>query len=434
MTRLFPHWVVLLAMLSFFGATTLAYAQTAPANDAAILPSAADQTILPDVLAILLPPMTAEELAGLASEWQKTVKQNAEETASLNLAVLRSSEAEATVLREQIVSLNDRQTVLIDNYTLVLDAWELKGGGVEEIEVHRVYLSALRVAAVRSIDPKTLISLAVDWLLSVQGGVALLGKIAGIIVAIFALKTVARIVRGFTARSLNRIPDISQLLRTYVLVVIYWLTFFVGLMLVLTFMGINVTPLFAVFGGLSFIVGFAMQETLGNFASGLLIMVLKPFDLGDYIESAGTAGTVDAMSIVSTTIRTFDNQIIIVPNSKIWGDVITNVNAEDTRRVDLVFGIGYSDSIEQAIAVLTRVVGDHVLCLDDPEPAFGVAELGDSSVNLYCRPWVNTPDYWTVYWDLTSIVKEEFDAAGISIPFPQRDVHLVQATDQEPSP
>lgn len=419
--------LVLFFIVSIAGTAALAQTESnTPDIEATTLPSASDPDISPETLAILLTPMMADQLAELSAEWQQIVMQNAEQSASISLQVLGGSEAAQPQLREQLVALSDRQGGVTDNYILVLDAWERKGGPAEEIEAHRVYLSAFRVELVRSIDPATLFNLAWGWLTSAKGGLALLGKIAGVIVAVYALQIVARIARRFATKSLNRIPDISQLLKKYVALVAFWLTFFLGLMLVLTFMGVNVTPLFAVFGGLSFIIGFAMQDTLGNFASGLLIMVLKPFDLGDFIETAGKAGTVDAMSIVSTTIRTFDNQIIIIPNTKVWGDVITNVNAADTRRVDLVFGIGYSDSIEQAKSVLAKAVASHPLCLDEPVPEFGVGELGDSSVNLYCRPWVKTPDYWTVYWDLTGTVKEEFDKAGISIPFPQRDVHLIQ--------
>ena len=194
----------------------------------------------------------------------------------------------------------------------------------------------------------------------------------------------------------------------------------------LGFFGVNVTPLFAVFGGLSFILGFAMQDTLGNLASGLMIMILKPFDTGDYIEVSGASGFVNEMSVVSTQIRTFDNQIIVVPNSKIWGDVITNVSVSPERRVDLVFGIGYSDSAAKAIEVLKELVAAHPKCLNDPAPEVFVGELGDSSVNIFCRPWSRSDDYWDVYWDLTGQAKERFDAEGISIPFPQRDVHLIQ--------
>lgn len=211
----------------------------------------------------------------------------------------------------------------------------------------------------------------------------------------------------------------------------YWATFVLGILIVLGLFGINVTPLFAVFGGLSFILGFALQDTLGNLASGLMIMILKPFDTGDYIEVGGSSGFVDEMSIVSTRIRTFDNQIIVVPNSKIWGDVITNVSASPERRVDLVFGIGYTDKAQHAIDILKDLIAAHPMCLKDPKPEVFVGELGDSSVNIFCRPWSKSDDYWTVYWDLTGQAKERFDSEGISIPFPQRDVHLIPpVTDQ----
>jgi len=155
--------------------------------------------------------------------------------------------------------------------------------------------------------------------------------------------------------------------------------------------------------------------------------VLKPFDTGNFIQTAGIAGVVDEMSVVSTRIRTFDNQIIVVPNSKIWGDVITNVNASDKRRVDLVFRIAYSDSTAKAIKILTDLVAAHKMCLSDPEPLIFLGALGDDAVNVFCRPWVKTEDYWVVYWDLIAQAKEQFDAEGISIPLPQRQVHIVQS-------
>ncbi len=238
---------------------------------------------------------------------------------------------------------------------------------------------------------------------------------------------VAGLARRAAKRGLDKVPNISKLLVSFVLVMVYWLTFSVGIMFTLALFGVNITPLFAVFGGASFILGFALQEVLGNLASGLMLMILKPFDMGDFIEAAGIAGFVDEMSVVSTQIRTFDNQIISVPNSKIWGGVITNVNASKERRVDLVFGIAYSDNAAQAIDVLNTLVAAESRCLKDPEPAIFVGELGESSVNVFCRPWVKSEDYWEVYWGLTGQAKERFDEEGISIPFPQRDVHLIPA-------
>jgi small conductance mechanosensitive channel len=314
-----------------------------------------------------------------------------------------------------------------------LDEWERKGGAAEENTSHRAYISALKSQTLRTIDIKTIFKLVIDWLLSVDGGLFALAKIATILVAGFVLLFAARFVRKVASRALSRVSNISTLLINFLLGVVYWLTLGLGLMVVLALLGINVTPIFAIVGGLSFILGFALQDTLGNIASGLMIMVLKPFDTGDSIETAGVSGFVDNMTIISTTIRTFDNQIIVVPNSKIWGDVITNVSAADTRRVDLVFGIGYSDNIEEAKRVLAIAVSEHPLCLKEPDAEIFVGELGDSSVNLFCRPWVKTPDYWNVYWDLTGEVKERFDVAGISIPFPQRDVHLI-TPDQKTIP
>jgi small conductance mechanosensitive channel len=172
------------------------------------------------------------------------------------------------------------------------------------------------------------------------------------------------------------------------------------------------------------VIAFALQNTLSNFASGLMIMFYKPFDIGNFVETPAVSGTVKSMTLVTTNMLTPDNKLLVVPNNELWGKVITNVTGSSERRVDLVFGIGYSDDLDLAERVLGEVVAGHPLVLSEPEPVIRVAELADSSVNLICRPWVKTADYWPVYWDLTRAVKERFDAQGISIPFPQRDVHL----------
>ena len=174
--------------------------------------------------------------------------------------------------------------------------------------------------------------------------------------------------------------------------------------------------------------------TLGSFASGLMIMVYRPFDVDDYVSAAGVEGTVKEMSLVSTTVLTLDNKVLIIPNKMVWSYTIVNFTGRDQRRVDLVFGIGYGDDIQQAINVLTEVASGHPLVLGQPGTKIAVDELADSSVNLFCRPWVKTSDYWAVRWDLTRQVKERFDAEGISIPFPQRDVHMQSNTlPTEPS-
>ncbi|MDH3879810.1 MAG: mechanosensitive ion channel family protein, partial [Desulfobacterales bacterium] len=204
------------------------------------------------------------------------------------------------------------------------------------------------------------------------------------------------------------------------------LIFIVGFVVALSMLEINVGPLLAAIGAAGFIIGFALQGTLSNFAAGIMILIYRPYDVGDFVDIGGTFGTVDAMTIVSTTLMTLDNQKVVVPNNMIWGDKITNVTGSDQRRVDMVFGIGYSDDIAKAQKILEDILQKHEAILEDPEPVVKVHELADSSVNFAVRPWVKTEDYWDVYWDVTRTVKERFDAEGVSIPFPQRDVHLHQ--------
>ena len=199
-----------------------------------------------------------------------------------------------------------------------------------------------------------------------------------------------------------------------------------GVLIALSQLGISLGPLLAGLGIAGFIIGFALQDTLSNFASGMLILIYRPFDVGDFVTAGGVTGKVSHMSLVNTTFKTIDNQVLIVPNNLIWSSVITNVTAQRLRRVDLVFGVAYSDDIEKVERILNEVVEEHELILDNPEPVIKLHELADSSVNFVCRPWVKTDDYWDVYWDMLRTVKMRFDKEGVSIPFPQRDVHVIK--------
>jgi small conductance mechanosensitive channel len=202
------------------------------------------------------------------------------------------------------------------------------------------------------------------------------------------------------------------------------LTIIVGVIVGLAALEVNIGPLLAVIGAAGFVVAFALQNSLGNFASGILIMMFRPFDVGDAVEVAGIAGTIKAVNLLSTQMMTFDNKAVIIPNNEVWGGVITNMTATGQRRVDMVFGIGYDDDIDMAQRILEDIVANHELVLKEPEPVIRMNELGDSSVNFIVRPWAQTQDVWTVYWDITREVKKRFDKEGISIPFPQRDVHV----------
>lgn len=224
---------------------------------------------------------------------------------------------------------------------------------------------------------------------------------------------------------------VSRLLRSMLLSVSRNMVLFLGALIALSQLGISLGPLLAGLGIAGFIIGFALQDSLANFASGMLILLYKPFDLGDTIEVAGARGRVNHMTLVNTTILTFDNQTVIVPNNKIWQDVIKNVTAQSIRRVDFEFGIAYDADVEEVRALLEEIIGDDERVLAEPAPVTRLGSFGDSSVNIICRPWVKTEDYWEFYWDLNQAVKREFDARGIAIPFPQRDVHIYQHTSPE---
>jgi small conductance mechanosensitive channel len=249
---------------------------------------------------------------------------------------------------------------------------------------------------------------------------------------IFVFGMLARAARRLVKTALSRSNvDSSELLRRLLIGMASKLMWLIAFLVVLSVMGIDVGPMLAGLGIAGFVLGFALQDTLSNFAAGLMIMAYQPFDVGDVVSAAGVKGKVDSVSLVSTVITTLDNQVLILPNNKVWGDVINNVTAQDTRRVDLVFGIGYTDDAAKAQGIMEDVLRNHELVLDEPESMVRLHELGDSSVNFICRPWCLTDDYWDVYWDVTETVKQRFDAEGISIPFPQRDVHIYQQSAAE---
>jgi len=244
---------------------------------------------------------------------------------------------------------------------------------------------------------------------------------------LFIFRALARLVKRVTGSALNRSSaDLSTLLKEILVSSAGAVVMVLGILVALSQVGISLGPALAGLGLAGFILGFALQDTLGNFAAGAMILIYRPYDVDDFVEVAGAAGLVKKMNLVSTTIITFDNQTLIIPNNRIWGDVIKNVTAQKTRRVDMEFGISYGDDIEKAESVLRDVVESHAKVLADPQPNIRVHKLGDSSVNFVVRPWTRTTDYWDVYWDITREVKLRFDREGISIPFPQRDVHLHQ--------
>lgn len=245
------------------------------------------------------------------------------------------------------------------------------------------------------------------------------------ILILLVTKVLAKLARKVVSKTVvSKNLKMSQLMQDFFIAMSGNAVWIIGILIGLSQIGLNLTPVLTGFGIAGVIVGFALQDTLSNFAAGMMLLIYRPFDVGDFVFAGGVDGKVSHMSLVNTTIKTFDNQIIIVPNGKIWGDVIKNVTHERVRRVDMVFGIGYSDDILQAEKVLKEIVDSHPAVLRNPEPNIRVHLLNTSSVDFIVRPWVKTDDYWDVYWYVTREVKLRFDQEGISIPFPQQDVHL----------
>ena len=288
---------------------------------------------------------------------------------------------------------------LFERFSMVVNALQGKGGNEALVKELRAYREYVLFSETTLANPKAIAEAFFTWLTRADGGVAIAKDIGVVILAILALVFISKTIRGLVRRWIARVPSISKLLQSFLVATVYWLVLTVGLLFVLAALGVNITPLFAMIGGASFILAFAFQDTLGNLASGLMIMINRPFDEGDYVVVGGTSGSVRSVSIMATTVTTGDNQVIVIPNKSVWGNVITNVTASDTRRVDLVFGISYDDSIPDALRVIEETVKAHPLVLADPEPVIRVHELAASSVNFICRPWTKTSDYWTVYWD-----------------------------------
>jgi small conductance mechanosensitive channel len=191
-------------------------------------------------------------------------------------------------------------------------------------------------------------------------------------------------------------------------------------------LGVQTTSFIAVLGAAGLAIGLALQGSLANFAAGVLMIIFRPFKAGDFIEAAGTAGVVEEVQLFTTQMRTPDNKTIIIPNAQVTSGTITNYSARDTRRLDLVFGVSYADDLDKVKRVINEVLADESRLLEEPEPTIGLLSLGDSSVDFAVRPWVKSSDYWGVFFDLQEAMKKRFDEEGISIPFPQRDVHLFQ--------
>ncbi len=269
-------------------------------------------------------------------------------------------------------------------------------------------------------DQAQIIALIVSYSLNVVAAVVIL--IVGWIAAGWASR--------FVTRVLSRVERVDVTLRAFFASLARYFILAFTLLAVLSQFGVQTASLIAVFGAAGLAIALALQGTLSDVAAGVMLLLFRPFKVGDYVEVGGVAGTVKSVTLFLTELATPDNVQILAPNSQIWGSAVKNYSFHTTRRLDLPVGIAYEDDIDQAMQVMQKMIAAENRVLADPAPQVMVNELGDSSVNMIARIWVNAADYWDVRFDLTKAVKERLDAAGISIPYPQRVVHMVRADNE----
>lgn len=272
----------------------------------------------------------------------------------------------------------------------------------------------------------TMMGTAQDWADKVIEWLAAYGmKIVGALLILVIGIWVAKQVRKGLAKVMGR-SSVDPMLISFVGSLAYCAMVVFVVIAALEKLDVKTTSFVAILGAAGLAIGLALQGSLANFAAGVLMIIFKPFKVGDFIEAAGVSGVVEEIHIFTTTVNTPDNKKVIIPNAKLTGDNITNYTANTTRRVDLTAGIGYADDIDKARAAIEAVLAENPKVLKTPAPQISVAEMADSSVNFVVRPWTKPETYWDVYFEVTESIKKRFDADGISIPFPQRDVHIYE--------
>ena len=264
------------------------------------------------------------------------------------------------------------------------------------------------------LEPAVIGSLILSWS----------GRLLAALVIFLIGRWVAKALRSWFGRAAAG-AEMDETLSRFLSSLIYIVLMVFVVLTALSALGVNTTNFLAILGAAGLAVGLALKDSLSNFAAGVMLVLFRPFKSGDFIEAAGISGSVQSIRIFNTVLKTPDNRVITVPNSLIYADTITNYSAEDTRRIDLVIGIGYDDDIARARALIQGVLSQDDRILEDPPPAMLLTELGESSVDIAVRPWVKSSDYWAVRSDLLERIKRALEQAGLSIPYPQRDLHIV---------
>jgi small conductance mechanosensitive channel len=379
-----------------------------------------DETLREKVLKTLN--LYGEELVGVIHIHHHALKLLAarQDAAGTDAELVQSARFEAERLELAIARLNSVVTMLerLDGDTLAMRRVLIeKSGGLA--------LSLVDTAMLNVVLGETQDRL-VDWF-SANGASTLLSAILFVGILILA-RSLAGLSKRLTERALRHSDQsISQLLKETLISMAGTVVFLIGLLVALAQVGVSVTPMIAGLGVVGFIVGFALQDTLSNFAAGAMILAYRPFDTGDFIAAGEAEGTVLKMNLVNTTIVTVENKVLIIPNSKIWGGVIMNVTGQKLRRTDIIYRVSYADDVDLVQGILEELIDADERWLDDPEPLVRLKQYSESSIDFMVRAYAKTDEYWEAVWALNKAVKKRFDAEGITIPFPQREVHSRQS-------
>ncbi len=370
-------------------------------------------------LRLEIQPLRKDVLEERVGIWLTMLQQKIRERNRLDIAANDETDSElkagltrrSTRVQAEVKAVEERANMLIN----LLDD---RGGDVTE---YRRYVAQATGQQINWLDPQIVLA----WATSETGGLVILFNILRFLGILIAFWIASKVIGALIGKAMGRVAkDQSDLLKRVIKKNVARVVMIVGFVVALGQLGVNIGPLVAAIGAAGLVIGLALQGVLSNFASGILILVNRPYDVGDAISAGGVTGKVERMTLVNTKILTFDNKIMHVPNDAIWSGVITNITGLATRRVDLTFGVGYSDDIDKAERIISEIVTSHPKVLQDPAPTIKLNELADSSVNFIVRPWSKKEDYWDIYWDVTREVKKRFDAEDIGIPYPQRDLHL----------
>jgi small conductance mechanosensitive channel len=377
-----------------------------------------------------------EDTKAAASQLDERLKDSARWTSgalqstSRDLAKLEREAGDKPTPEQQarLDALLDYQALLAASQRKVIGVMDARG--LDTVQLRRELISTTRELSQDILDAKVLSGLLDEWQSSAgrwfsehASGIAFRVVSCLLVLAVFA--GLARLGRGLVRRAITRAKgNLSSLASAFLVATTGRVIWLIGFVIAAAQLGIEVAPLIAGLGTAGFVAGFALQDTLSNFASGLMILVYRPYDVGDMIEAGGATGAVQTMTLVYTSVLTPDNQMLNIPNNKIWGGVIRNVTNQANRRIDLEFRVSYADDVDRAERLLADILRDNPRVLSEPAPTVRLHELADSCVKFVVRPWVKTGDYWDAYWEITRDVKRRFDAEGFAIPFPQQDLHI----------